>query len=64
MWPTWTLLPARWTYAMRVMVVSLALSVSACAAPGYPLPNSPAHSADEGPARPLTSGDGDGGNGM
>jgi hypothetical protein len=66
MWPTWNLLPvpARWTYVMRVMMVSLALSVSACTAPGHSLPNPPAHSGNEGLGGPLTSGDGDGGNGM
>jgi hypothetical protein len=53
-----------WPYVMWVMMVSLALSVSACTARGHSLPNPPTHSADEGLAGPLTSGDGDGGNGI
>ena len=53
MWASWNLLPAGWTYVMRVMLVFLTLSLSACTAPNYSLPNPPAH-----------SGDGDGGNGM
>jgi hypothetical protein len=34
--PTGNTLPAGWTYLMRVMMVSLALSVSVCPAPGTP----------------------------
>jgi hypothetical protein len=64
MWPTWNLLPARWPYVMRVMMVSLALSVSACTAPGHSSSGPAAHSPDGGLAGPLTSGDGDGGSGM
>jgi hypothetical protein len=64
MWPNGNLLPARWTSGMRVMMVSPALSVSACTAPDHFRPNPPAHSADGGLAGPQTSGDGDGGSGM
>jgi hypothetical protein len=62
--PTANTLPAGWTYLMRVMMVSLALLVSVCTAPGHSSSTPSAHSPEGGRAGPMIQGDGDGGDGM
>jgi hypothetical protein len=59
MWPTCNIIPTWWIYLLRVVVVTLFLGVSACAAPGHSLSNPSTESADGGLAEPMTSGNGD-----
>jgi hypothetical protein len=64
MWPTRTILPTQWRHVLRVLVVFLALFVSACTGPGHSGLTPSAHSLEGELAGPMIQGDGDGGNGM
>jgi hypothetical protein len=58
--PIWNALPVGWTYMMRVVLVSIALFVSACTAPGHPISNPSGIPSEGGYAEPKGSGNGDG----
>jgi uncharacterized protein YbdZ (MbtH family) len=60
MWPTWKALPAGWTYVMRVVLVSTALCVSACSAPGHSISNPSGMPSEGGYAGPKDPGNGNG----
>jgi hypothetical protein len=60
MQPTWNTLPVGWTYMMRVVLVSIALFVSACTAPGHSISNPSGIPSEGGYAGPKGSGNGDG----
>jgi hypothetical protein len=54
--PSWNTLPLGWTYMMRVVLVSIALFVSACTAPGHPISNPSDILSEGGYAGPKGSG--------
>jgi hypothetical protein len=64
MWSTRNMFPAGWTYLMRVMMVSLAFSVSACTASSQSRWTPSAHSPEGGHGGPMIQGNGNGGSGM
>jgi hypothetical protein len=64
MWLTRQLFPAGWAHRLRVMMVALALSMSACTAPGHSSSTPAVHSPDDEPTGQMLQGDGDGGSGM
>jgi hypothetical protein len=61
---TWNTLSTWWKYRTRVVLVALALWVSACTGPGHSTSAPSAHSPEGGQARPKLSGNGNGGSGM
>jgi hypothetical protein len=61
MWPTWNTLPAGWTHAMRVVLVFVALCMSACTALSHSSSNPSDMPSDRGYVGPMIQGDGDGG---
>ncbi len=61
MWPTWSTLPAGWTYVLRVTLAAVVLFVSACAALGHSSSNRSSMPSDGGYAGMADSGNGNGG---
>jgi hypothetical protein len=64
MWPTWNTLAAGWTDVMRVVLVAVVVFVAACTGRAHSSSAPSGHAPEGGRAGPLTSGDGDGGDGM
>jgi hypothetical protein len=60
MWPTWNSVSTRWHHILRVMVVSVALCVSACTGPGHSSSTPSANPSLGGYAGPKDSGNGNG----
>jgi hypothetical protein len=61
---TWNAKPSAWIQAMRVVLASMALFVSACTTPGHSNSSPAAIPAEGGQAGTVGSGNGDGGNDM
>jgi hypothetical protein len=64
MWRTWNTSATWWHHRSRVVLVALAVCVSACTGPGHSSSAPSGHSPEGGYAEPMLSEDGDGGSGM